>query len=253
MIAEFSLQGRTALVTGAGRGIGTGIAEVLAEAGANVAVNALTTQYLDPFVKGLSERSGRRVAGIAGDCTTAAGAAQLVEKTFTALGAIDILVNNLGDAIRKPFEAMTDEEIDKVMGLNIMSAIYCARAVAPQMIARKRGKIINISSFSGISGSANLSVYAVGKTGMVGLTRSLALEWAPHGINVNCIAPGLYPDLAMAGPEQYAKAEERAKTQVPLQRVGKFREVGLLALYLASPASDYMTGQIIPLDGGLTV
>src|SRR5262249_42956864 len=99
MIAEFSLAGRTALVTGAGRGIGTGIAEVLAEAGANVAVNALTGQYLDPFVADLAKRSGRKIVGIAGDCTTAAGAAQLVEKSVAALGPIDILVNNLGDAI----------------------------------------------------------------------------------------------------------------------------------------------------------
>ena len=253
MIAEFSLAGRNALVTGAGRGIGPGITEVLAEAGANVAVNALTNRYLAPFVKDLGQRSGRKIIGLAGDCTSAEGAAQLVSRAVAALGEIDILVNNLGDAIAKPFEALTDQEIEQVMGLNIMSAIYCTRAVAPSMIARKKGKVINISSFSGVGGSANLSIYAVGKTGMVGLTRSLALEWAAHGINVNCIAPGFYPDAAMAGPEQFAKAEARAKTQVPLQRVGKFREVGLLALYLASPASDYMTGQTISLDGGLTV
>jgi NAD(P)-dependent dehydrogenase (short-subunit alcohol dehydrogenase family) len=116
MITEFSLTGRTAIVTGAGRGIGTGIAEVLAEAGADVAVNALTGKYLDPFVKDLARRSGRRIVGITGDCTTAIGAARLVEQAAAELGPIDILVNNLGDAIRKPMKDMTDEEIDRSWG-----------------------------------------------------------------------------------------------------------------------------------------
>jgi NAD(P)-dependent dehydrogenase (short-subunit alcohol dehydrogenase family) len=260
MLAEFSLQGKVALITGAGRGIGTGIAEVFAESGATVVVNALTEKYLKPLAERLSNQSNAKVIAVAGDCASAVGAAALVDAATKAAGPIDILVNNLGDAIPSRFarvrdgatEIISDETIDKVLDLNLMATIYCTRAVAPAMLARKNGKIINISSIGGVEGSPGLSLYSAAKHAVGGLTKSLALEWAKQGVNVNAIAPGLYPDPGMMTPEQYEAAKARVAGRVPMGREGKFRDVGLLALYLASPASDYMTGQIISIDGGMT-
>jgi NAD(P)-dependent dehydrogenase (short-subunit alcohol dehydrogenase family) len=262
MIPEYSLKGKVALITGAGRGIGTGIAEVLAEAGATVVVNALTDKFLSKFTKELQQRSGSRIVGLTGDVTTPAGASRLVEEAVRNAGDIDILVNNLGDAIRRDLvpppsetnqEPISDDEIAKVMGLNLMSAIYCTRAVGSSMIKRKGGKVINISSFAGIKGSPHLTIYSIGKTGLSGFTRSLALEWAPYGINVNTIAPGIFPDVLTQGPEGVRRLVQERTPQIPLGRVGNLREAGLLALYLPSDASNYMTGQILPLDGGMTV
>ena len=260
MLTEFSLEGRAALITGAGRGIGTGIAEVFAEAGAAVVVNALSEAHVKPFAAKLAARSGAKVLAIAGDCTTSAGAAALVDSAMKAVGPLDVLVNNLGDAIPARFarvrdgktETIADDTIDKVISLNLMAAIYCTRAAAPSMLARGRGKIINISSIGGVEGSPGLSLYSAAKHAVGGLTRSLALEWAKQGVRVNAIAPGLYPDPNMMTAEQFATAKERVAARVPMGREGKFRDVGLLALYLASSASDYMTGQIISIDGGMT-
>ncbi len=257
-IAEYSLEGKTALITGAGRGIGTGIAEVLAEAGASVIVNALTEKYLVPFAEKLAKSSGRKIVPIAGDCASAEGAANLAAAA-TKHGEIDILVNCLGDAIRTRFvagrdgaEAASDALIEKTINLNLMATVYVTRAIAPAMVARGKGKIINISSVGGVQGSPGLSLYSASKWGVAGLTRSLALEWATRGVNVNAIAPGLYPDPSMQTEEQFKAAEARIAERVPMHRAGRFRDVGLLALYLASPASDYMTGQVLSIDGGMT-
>ena len=261
MIAEFSLEGRTALVTGAGRGIGTGIATVLAEAGATVIVNALTDTHLGPFVAQLSQAIGRPVHGITGDCTTAEGAARLAQRASELAPPVDILVNNLGDAVRATFlpldgaadaEALADDVITKSLDLNLMATIYCTRAFGPAMLARKQGKVINISSLSAVNGSPHLSIYAAAKAALGGFTRSLAQEWARHGVQVNAIAPGLFPDPAALGPERFAAVVDKTRSRIPMGRVGEFREVGLLALYLASSASDYMTGQVLSIDGGMT-
>lgn len=256
----FSLQGRTALVTGAGRGIGTGIATVLAEAGATVIVNALTDTYLGPFVEQLSRQIGRPVHGICGDCTTSEGAARLAQRASELAPPVDILVNNVGDAIRATFlpldgtadSPLADDVIAKSLDLNLMAAIYCTRAFGPGMLARKQGKVINISSLSAFNGSPHLSIYAAAKAALGGFTRSLALEWARHGVQVNAIAPGLFPDAAALGPERFAAVVDKTRSRIPMGRVGEFREVGLLALYLASSASDYMTGQVLSIDGGMT-
>ena len=139
------------------------------------------------------------------------------------------------------------------MDLNFTSAVLCARAVAPHMLGRRAGAVVNIGSFASLRGGASLTIYSAAKTALVGFTRALALEWADRRVRVNTIAPGLFPDLVTSGSERYAQQLERARTSVPLGREGRLREVGLLTLYLASAASEYMTGQTLYLDGGFTL
>jgi NAD(P)-dependent dehydrogenase (short-subunit alcohol dehydrogenase family) len=261
MLADFSIANKTALVTGAGRGICTGVAEVFLDAGATVVVNALTDKFLGPFVDGLRRTYGDKVVSLTGDATTEEGAAKLLKQTADKVGPLDILVNGVGDGIAgsivpvpgSKLEVHTDADIKRILGLNMMSAIYCTRAAAAGMLERRRGKIINFSTGALIKGSPTRSVYTAGKAGLVGLTKTLALEWAPFGVTVNAISPGIYPDFEHMTEERAKMFEEQYMATIPLRRFGKFREVGLLALYLASPASDYMTGQVLSLDGGLMV
>jgi NAD(P)-dependent dehydrogenase (short-subunit alcohol dehydrogenase family) len=259
MVYEYRLEGKVALITGAGRGIGTGIAEVLAEAGAHIALNALTPRYVVKFAGQLEERTGRRVIPYPADVTRSEQVDDLFQRVLKEFGRIDILVNNLGDAIAKPLVPLpghegspaSDEEIRKVIDINLTSAILCTRAVGPHFLERRSGKLIIISSFSGVHGRPNLTLYSAAKSGLIGFARSLALEWAPYGIQVNGICPGTFPDPVTTGEEGYLQAVGAARTSVPVGREGRLREVGLLALYLASSASDYMIGQMLYLHGGL--
>ncbi len=259
---EYDIEGKVVLITGAGRGIGTGIAEVLAEAGADIALNALTDRYVVNTAERIAKSSGRRVISILGDVTRSQGAQEVVARVEKELGPIEVLVNNLGDAIRKPLvklpgkdgETATDEEIKKILDLNMMAAVYCTRAVGPQMLARRRGKIINIASYTAGRGGKEVVLYTAAKAAIVGFTRTQALEWAPYNIQVNAIAPGLFPDPVNIQDEETAKQMDAYIAKItPLGRAGRLREVGLLALYLASSASDYMTGQTLYLDGGLSL
>jgi NAD(P)-dependent dehydrogenase (short-subunit alcohol dehydrogenase family) len=259
MVAEFSLAGKTALITGAARGIGTGIAEVFAEAGATVIVNSLTPKHLDGFVQLLQQRSGQRIVPVVGDATLPDSVADITKRALEVTGQIDILVNNLGDSIRRPLVPLkegeagaSNEEIQTILSLNLLATIYCSRAVGAHMIERRRGKVVNISSFGALQGAAGNSLYSAAKAALTGLTKSLALEWAPFGVSVNAIAPGIFPDVITSGQPAYDEAVASARTAIPLGRVGRLREVGLAALYLASDASNYMVGQTLPLDGGLT-
>jgi len=261
MLPEYNLKGKIALITGAGRGIGTGIAEVFAEAGADLAVNALTSQYVVPYAEQLALRTGRRVVPYIADVTRSEQVEDLITKILKDFGRLDILVSNLGDAIYKPLvsvqgnskDSVSDEEIRKVIDINLISTILCSRAAGPHFLQRGSGKLIIISSFAALRGRPNQTLYAAGKSGLWGFTRSLAIEWASYGIQVNAISPGFFPDVVTVGEEGYKQAVQRARTSVPSGREGHLREVGLLALYLASAASDYMTGQMLFLDGGYTV
>jgi NAD(P)-dependent dehydrogenase (short-subunit alcohol dehydrogenase family) len=263
MPSEFDLSGKVVFVTGAGRGIGKGIAQVLAEAGADVALNALTPRYVEPAAAELARATGRRVTPVIADVTKTEGVRRAVDSILNTYGRIDVLVNALGDSIRKPLvslpgkeggaTALSDEELDFIMDVNLTEALLCTRAVGPHMLERRSGKIINIASWTAHRGGRDLVVYTTAKTALEGFTRAQALEWAPYGIHVNAIAPGIFPDIVTSGEDRYQQSLQRAEQTVPLRRAGKLREVGLLALYLASSASDYMTGQMIMLDGGLSL
>ncbi|KRT71501.1 MAG: short-chain dehydrogenase/reductase SDR [Candidatus Rokubacteria bacterium CSP1-6] len=252
-ISEYDLTGKVVFVTGAGRGIGKGIAQVLAEAGADVIINALTSRYVEGLAADIGKATGRRVVPLVADVTKADEVERAIARIVGEFGALHILVNNLGDAIRKPLVQLTDEELRTVLDLNFTATVLCSRAAGPHMLARRSGKVINITSFAAVKGAPNLTIYAAAKAALVGFTRALALEWAPYGVQVNGIGPGLFPDPVTVGDAAYRQRVEDAKRTVPLGREGRLREVGLLALYLASSASDYMTGQTIYLDGGLTL
>ncbi len=184
-----------------------------------------------------------------------------VDTVLGTFGRIDVLVNALGDSIRKPLVALpgkedggagvTDEELRFIMDINLTEALLCTRAVGPHMLARGSGNVINIASWAARQGGRDMVLYTTAKTALAGFTRAQALEWAPYGVHVNAISPGLFPDVVTSGEERLRQSTQRAEQTVPLRRPGRLREVGLLALYLASDASDYMTGQTIPLDGGL--
>ncbi|MCZ6872998.1 MAG: SDR family oxidoreductase [bacterium] len=261
--AEYDISGKVVFITGAGRGIGKGIAQVLAEAGADIAINALTPRYVESTAAEIASASGRRVVPVIADVTKTDGVQQAIDTVFQTFGRIDVLVNNLGDSIRKPLvalpgqaaaaTALSDDELNFIMDVNLTEAILCTRAVGPHMLERRSGKVINISSWTARQGGGEMVVYTIAKTALVGFTRAQALEWAPYGVQVNGIAPGIFPDPVTAGEEGARQTAERAARIVPLGRPGQLREVGFIALYLAAAASDYMTGQTLFLDGGMSL
>jgi NAD(P)-dependent dehydrogenase (short-subunit alcohol dehydrogenase family) len=261
MPAEFDISGKVVFITGAGRGIGRGIAEVLAEAGADIALNALTPKFVEKAAADISVATGRRVVPVIADVTKADEVRRVVDSILTTFGRIDVLVNALGDSIRKPLvtlpggdvSGVSDDELRFIMDINLTEALLCTRAVGPHMLTRRSGKVINIASWTAHQGGRDMVIYTTAKTALAGFTRAQALEWAPYNVHVNAIAPGIFPDVVTSGEQRARQSAQRAEQTVPLRRPGHLREVGYLALYLASRASDYMTGQTILLDGGLSL
>jgi 2-deoxy-D-gluconate 3-dehydrogenase len=246
------LAGRVALVTGAGRGLGVAIAAALSDAGAAVACAARSPAAGAATARAIQAHGGSATVVML-DVTRAEQVTSAVDQTARALGAIDVLVNNAGITLDRPTVEVTDDEWESVIATNLTAMFRLARAVAPGMIARGRGKIINVGSMYGALGVPRHAAYCASKAGVDGLTRSLAAEWARHGIQVNCVAPGYMntdiPRAALADP----RTRERFLGKIPARRIGEPHEIGPLVVYLASAASDYMTGQTLYLDGGQTV
>ena len=246
------LAGRVALVTGAGRGLGAATAAALAAAGAAVACGGRTVAATEATAERIREGGGRARA-FPLDVTRADQIAAIVADVEGALGAIDVLVNNAGITLDKKTVEVTDDDWERVLATNLTSMFRLARAVAPGMQARGRGKIINVGSMYGVIGVPRYAAYCASKAGVDGLTRSLAVEWARYGIQVNCVAPGYMntdiPRAALADP----RTRELFLSKIPARRIGEPEDIGPLVVYLASPASDYMTGQTLYLDGGQTI
>jgi len=242
-----SLADRVAIVTGGGRGIGRAIALRLAEAGANIVVNDI--EPVEAVVKEI-KAMGRQALPVLADVSSASEVDRLVEETTSAYGRIDILVNNAGIARDQLLLRMTEEEWDSVLAVDLKSVFLVTRAVLKHMVKQRWGRIISISSITGIVGNPGQANYAAAKAGIIGFTRTVAKEVASRGITVNAIAPG-FIDTEMT---KRLKAEwrEELKKQIPLGRFGSPRDVAEAVAFLASDAAGYITGQVLGVDGGMT-
>jgi len=247
----FSLADQVALVAGASRGIGQAIAEALGEAGAHVVLAARSADKLEAVAQRMLAR-GDRASTQPLDVTDPGSISSAVERTLADYGRIDILVNVAGTNIRKRAEDYTSEEYDHLLNTNLKGLFQLTQRVGAAMKQRRRGKIINIGSLTTSIGFPFLSVYAITKGGLGQLSKVLAVEWAPLNIQVNVIAPGfIVTDLNRAMWQRKEMLDWLAATQ-PNPRAGVPEDVAGLAVFLAAPASDYITGQVIYVDGGKT-
>jgi len=246
-----------ALVTGGSRGIGRAIAIQLAQDGFQVAINyynqgdaAKNKEQAEEVLKVIETNGGTGII-LGADVSTPEGAASLIEKTLASLGRIDVLVNNAGINKDQLLIRMSDEQWHDVINTNLSSAFYCSKAALKYMMKKKQGRIINISSVVGMAGNAGQAHYAASKAGLLGFTFSIAKEYGPRGITANAVAPGyIESDMTLnLPPEVGAKMVE----QIPAGRLGKPEDVAALVAFLASPAAAYINGQVIRVDGGMSI
>jgi 2-dehydro-3-deoxy-D-gluconate 5-dehydrogenase len=249
----FDLSGRVAIVTGGNGGIGLGMAGGLAEAGAAIAVVGRNEAKSAAAVTGLKQL-GAKAISVAADVTDKSAVAAMVERVRRELGRIDILVNNAGINIRKPPQMLDIEEWDSVIKTNLTSAFMCSQAVYPAMKAAGGGKIINIGSMMSIFGASFAPAYAASKGGIVQFTRSCACAWAADNIQANAVLPGwIDTDLTRRARQDIDGLHDRVLARTPAARWGASADFAGIAVFLASPASDFVTGTAIPVDGGFSV
>ena len=249
----FDLTGKVALVTGGNGGIGLGMAQGLAKAGAHVIVAARNAQKSAAAVESLKALGSDSFA-LALDVTDEASVQKAFDETAARCGRLDILVNNAGTTVRKPVDQLALAEWHQVMDTNLTSAFLCSRAAHPHLKAAGGGKIINIGSMMSIFGAPYAPAYAASKAGIVQLTKSTALSWAADQIQVNAILPGWFEtELTDGARTQIPGLYERVKTRAAAGRWGQPSDIAGTAVFLASAASDYVTGTAIPVDGGFSI
>ncbi len=252
VMERFRLDGRVALVTGGTKGLGLAIAEALASAGADVAVAARDGEAANRVADAIGRSSGRRTVGVAADVSVSAQVDAMVARTLAAMGRLDILVNNAGINIRGPIEQLQESEWDAVIDTNLKGPWLCCRAVAATMKSQGWGRVINVSSMLGEISMPGRTPYASSKGGLTLLTKTLALEWARDGINVNALCPGPFATEINRPLLNDPAARAQMEANVPLARWGEPMELGPAAVFLASEASSFMTGATLFIDGGYT-
>lgn len=246
-----NLTGKTALVTGASRGIGKAIALELARLGADVAVNFAGSEQKAKEVADEIQSMGRRSFIVQCDISDSDAVTAMVKETVEQFGRLDILVNNAGITRDNLLMRMKEQEWDDVIDTNLKGVFLCTKAVTRQMMKQRSGRIINISSVVGRIGNAGQANYTAAKAGVIGLTKASARELAPRGITVNAIAPGfIATDMTDELP---AEAKEQLLTQIPLGALGETADIAASAAFLASDGAKYITGQVLGVDGGMAM
>lgn len=248
----FKLDGRRALVTGGNKGLGRVMAEALAEAGADVAIASRTLADCQSAATAISAATGRRTVAFAADMTVAADIERLKNNLDAEFGPIDILINNAGINIRGSIQDLAESDWDAVINANVKGPFLCSRAFGPAMAERGWGRVINLGSIMSVISMAGRSPYASSKAAILGLTRTLALEWATRGVTVNAICPGPFAtDMnrqLLNDPARYQDFVSR----IPMARWGELHEIVGTTVFLASDASSFVTGSTVFIDGGWT-
>ena len=248
----FSLKGKAALVTGASGGLGRAMAVALAGAGAQIGIHGTNPERLEQTRQAVEQVGGTGVV-LPTSLDDAAQCQKLAADAQSVLGRIDVLLNCAGTNRRKLIDTVTQEEFDWIIGVNLRSAFFLSQAVHPMMREQGGGKIINIGSMTSLLGFANLSVYGMTKSALAQATKTMAIEWAADNIQVNCVAPGfMHTPLT---EEYYWKNPQRSRwmfDRIPMRRAGLPEDLAGIVVWLASPASSYVTGQTIAVDGGFT-
>ncbi len=251
----FDLSGKVAVITGSSRGIGLAIAERMAEHGARVVISSRKAGPCDEAAAAINAKHGEgRAMAVPANIASKEDLQRLVDETMAAWGRIDILVcNAASNPYAGPMAGIADEQFDKILQNNVVSNHWLIQMVAPQMLERKDGSIIIVSSIGGLRGNALIGAYNISKAADMQLARNLAVEWGPSNVRVNCIAPGLVQtDFAKYLWENPAILKT-ATDPMPMKRIGQPDEIAGAAVYLAAPASSYMTGQTLVVDGGITI
>ena len=252
-----TLEGKVVIITGGGTGLGKAMALLLAQEGADIVVAARRVLPIEEVAAEV-RKIGRRALAIPTDCTDPTQVNQMVDRALKEMGKIDVLVNNAGlvrGARAKPMWEITDTEWREGIDVNLSSAFYCTRAVSKYFVEHKSGKVINVSSGEGFRGVRDNYMYCCAKGGVVQLTRTLAVSWAPFNIQVNCIVPG-FVDTFDYQPPEYQKVLEQYRMSrstrlfLPVGHTGKPDDIGFITLFLCSDASDYITGSFFAADGG---
>jgi len=246
------LKNKVAIITGGGTGIGKGIALQFAKEGAYVVICGRRKEPLEETVKLIEYNGGEAIYCIV-DVSSYSQIQELVETTLMKWGQIDILVNNAGIYIPHDIASISEDEWDKVMNVDAKGVFLTSKAVLPHMLKQEKGKIINIASIAGLFGFAKSAAYCAAKGAVVNLTREMALDYAPHGINVNAIAPGVIESDMTKPMLSNEEAKKSFLEKTPVGRIGTLEDIAYAAVYLASEESDFVVGQTLVVDGGWTI